>query len=164
MEMTMKTRTVRDIMTTKVHTLPAGARVADAAQKLTEWRVGGVPVLEGDRIVGVISKSDLVDPKSGLSSGGTRPISEVMTHMILTVRPSEPAMLAVRLMLDASIHRVVVVDEGGKLAGILSPTDVLRALERGEPITAGDAAMAPDPAQPAPKASVLDLRSFEVRI
>lgn len=151
----MKTLRVRDIMSNEVQTLSTGTTVAQAAAFLTERRVGGVPVTDGGRLVGVVSKSDLVDPKSGLSTGGSRPINEVMTHLTLTVRPDDSVMLAVRRMLDAGIHRVVVVDEDGKLSGILSPTDVLRAVERGDVISE-DA--------PGPAGSVVDLRTFEVRI
>lgn len=157
----MKTLLVRDIMSAKVHTLSSETSVADAARSLTDLRVGGVPVLSGDRIVGVISKSDLVDPKSGLSSGGSRSVGEVMTHFVLTVRPTDPAALAISRMLDASIHRVVVVDEAGKLAGILSSIDVLRAIERGDRIGT-DEPSAPRPAEK--KAEVVDLRTFEIRI
>lgn len=157
----MKTLLVRDIMTSKVHSLGSDTKVAEAARRLTDFHVGGVPVVDGDRIVGVISKSDLVDPKSGLASGGTRTVGEVMTHFVLTVRPEDPVTLAISRMLDASIHRVVVVGEGGKLAGILSSTDVLRAIERGDRIE-GEGAAPPAPAEK--KADVVDLRTFEIRI
>lgn len=151
----MKTLRVRDIMSNEVQTLSTGTTVAEAAALLTERRVSGVPVVDGGRLIGVVSKSDLVDPKSGLSTGGARSIDDVMTHLTLTVRPDDSVMLAVRRMLDAGIHRVVVVDESGKLCGILSPTDVLRAVERGD-------AIAED--VPGPAGSIVDLRTFEVRL
>ncbi|MCK6592416.1 MAG: CBS domain-containing protein [Polyangiaceae bacterium] len=157
----MKTLLVRDIMTSKVHSLGSDTKVAEAARMLTDFHVGGVPVVDGDRIVGVISKSDLVSPKSGLAQGGTRSVREVMTHFVLTVRPEDPVSLAISRMLDAGIHRVVVVGDGGKIAGILSSTDVLRAIERGERVGAEGA----PPAAPAEKkADVVDLRTFEIRI
>jgi CBS-domain-containing membrane protein len=158
----MKTLLVRDVMTSKVHSMGSDTSVADAARRLTELRVGGAPVVDGDRIVGVISKSDLVDPRSGLASGGARRVGEVMTHFALTVRPDDPATLAISRMLDASIHRVVVVGEGGKLAGILSSTDVLRAIERGDRIGSEEEAARPAPAEK--KSEVVDLRTFEIRI
>lgn len=157
----MKTLLVRDIMTSKVHSMGSDTKVAEAARMLTDLRVGGVPVVDGDRIVGVISKSDLVSPRSGLSSGGTRAVGEVMTHFVLTVRPEDPVTLAISRMLDAGIHRVVVVGEGGKLAGMLSSTDVLRAIERGDRIgVEGAPAAAPSDK----KAEVVDLRTFEIHI
>lgn len=151
----MKTLRVRDIMSNQVQTLSTGTTVAEAAKLLTERRVSGVPVLDGGRIVGVVSKSDLVDPKSGLSEGGSRRVEEVMTHLTLTVRPDDTVMLAVRRMLDAGIHRIVVVDASGKLCGILSPTDVLRVVESGGVITDDTNGS---------EAPVVDLRTFEVRI
>src|SRR5690349_17753145 len=66
------------------------------------------------------------------SEPGELTVDDVMTHLVFAVRSGDPAMLAVRLMVEEGIHRAVVVDEGGKLAGIVSPMDVLRALARGE--------------------------------
>ena len=151
----MKTLRVRDIMSKEVQTLSTGTTVAEAARILTERHVSGVPVIDGGRIVGVVSKSDLVDPKSGLSEGGSRRVEEVMTHLTLTVRPEDTVMLAVRRRLGAGIPRIVVVDADGKRCGILSPTDVLRVVENGGAIV--DDVNGSD-------APIVDLRTFEVRV
>jgi len=131
----MKRLRVRDIMTTKVITLSRSATTGEAARKLSDHRISGAPVLEGERIVGVVSKSDLLDMRTRSSREGQLTVDDVMTHLIFGVRPGDPAMLAVRLMVEEGIHRVVVVNEAGKLAGIISPMDVLRALCRGERVT-----------------------------
>jgi CBS-domain-containing membrane protein len=135
-----KTMRVRDIMTTEVVTLVASTSLDDAARSLTYHQVTGAPVLEHGRIVGVVSKSDLVDPRHR-SAGDTKPtVRDAMTRIVHAVRPGDPAMSAVRLMVDQSVHRAVVVDEKGKLAGIVSPMDVLRALARGDAVQENDPA------------------------
>jgi CBS-domain-containing membrane protein len=159
-----KTMRVRDIMTTEVITLVASTSLDDAARSLTYHQVTGAPVLEHGRIVGVVSKSDLVDPRHR-SSGDAKPIvRDAMTRIVHAVRPGDPAMAAVRLMVDQSVHRAVVVDDKGKLAGIVSPMDVLRALARGDAVQENDPAFLDRQdrhADPAIVTEWVDLTSFD---
>ncbi len=62
-----------------------------------------------------------------------------MTKAVRAVRPGDPVMMAVRLMVDEGVHRVVVVDDKGKLAGIVSSMDVLHSLARGDRVQEHDA-------------------------
>jgi CBS-domain-containing membrane protein len=135
---TGRTVRVRDIMTAEVVTLAASTSVEDAARSLTFHQVGGAPVLDHGRIVGVVSKSDLVDPRHR-TGGGQPAVREVMTKVVRAVRPGDPAMMAVRLMVNENVHRALVVDERGKLVGIVSSMDALSALARGDALQTHDA-------------------------
>jgi predicted transcriptional regulator len=57
-----------------------------------------------------------------------------MTRVIYAVRAEDPLMNAVRLMLQENIHRAMVVNDDGSIAGIITPMDVLRALARVNPV------------------------------
>lgn len=119
---------IRDIMSRNVFTLSEQASLEDAAWGLTANGVSGAPVRDANgRLVGVLSKSDLVDPDRG-QDGEERTVGEAMTPALLAMNADEPAMAAVRLMVADGIHRVIVIDERGRLAGIVTPMDVLRAL------------------------------------
>jgi chloride channel protein, CIC family len=167
MKTSSKTSRVRDIMTTEVITLSASTSVTDAARSLTFHHVSGVPVIDGGRIVGVVSKSDLVDPRH-------RPpatVRDAMSPVVYAVRPGDPTMMAVRLMVRENVHRAVVVDERGKLAGMVSAMDVIRALARGDHVQDDDAAFqeskerhaaTESERQPEIVAEYVDLTSFEV--
>jgi CBS-domain-containing membrane protein len=86
---------------------------------------------ERGRLVGVLSKSDLADPRHRPPLGpGT--VEHAVTRVAYAVRASDPVMTAVRLMIDHGIHRALVLNEDGTVAGIVAPMDVLRALARGE--------------------------------
>src|SRR5690349_12581206 len=61
-EETMKVVRVREIMTKSVQTMPAHTTIEEAARILTSHHISGAPVLDAGRLVGVVSKSDLVDP------------------------------------------------------------------------------------------------------
>ena len=91
---------VRDIMTPDVVTLAASTKLEDAARSMSFHRVSGAPVLERGHIVGVISKTDLVDPKNRGAMSGT--VADLMTRITHAVQPDDPAILAARLMVEAA--------------------------------------------------------------
>lgn len=123
---------VRDVMSADVKTLVATTSIDDAARSLTLHHVGGAPVMEHGRVVGVISKSDLVAPRNRSGAKGETTVGQVMTPLVQSVKEGEPLMAAVRLMVDQGIHRAVVTDGKGRLVGIVTAMDVLRALTRGD--------------------------------
>jgi CBS-domain-containing membrane protein len=79
----------------------------------------------------MITRSDLADPRRRASAST---VEDVATRVVYAVRASDPIMNAVRLMLDESIHRALVVNEDGSIAGIVAPTDILKALLKGEDV------------------------------
>jgi predicted transcriptional regulator len=124
---------VRDIMSEHALSFTLGTSIDDAVSALTAHHIGGAPVVEGGRVVGVISKTDILDPdRMG------RVVGEIMTPLVVYLRADEPAMAAVRLMLAEGVHRVIVVKEMGKLAGIVTTTDVLKAIHHGHSFQEGD--------------------------
>lgn len=125
--------TVFDIMTRKVLTVAAEADLKDVAWGLTLKGFSGAPVKdETGQVIGVLSKSDLVDPEKTDSNGaGHGTVRDSMNPVLLTARAGDSMRSAVHRMVELGIHRLVVVDERGELVGILTPTDVLRALLEG---------------------------------
>jgi predicted transcriptional regulator len=117
-------------MTTDVVTLPPDATLAEAAQCFAAHHVSGVPVVDRGRVVGVVSKSDLVDPEKPRASG-TR-IRDIQMPMVFALPRGAAAISAVRLMLAEGIHRVIILGEDGRLEGIVTTIDVLKAVERGD--------------------------------
>jgi CBS domain-containing protein len=165
-EEAMSTLRARDIMTTDILALHAGDSIADAARALTARRISGAPVLDGSRIVGVVSKSDLVDPKHWLDDATHTTVGAVMTRVLYAVRPGDPVMSAVRLMVEQKVHRAVVVTEDGALAGIVTSMDVLRALAQGNCVQEGDFAFDSQRgphSEPAVAVGYVDLQNFELR-
>jgi predicted transcriptional regulator len=123
---------VSDIMTRKVVTLSDQNSLEEAAWRLTANAVSGAPVRDiNGRLVGVLSKSDLIDPDRAVAGDEVPSVGDAMTPALLALREDDLAMDAVRLMVADGIHRVIVIDERGGLAGIVTPMDVLRALVQG---------------------------------
>jgi predicted transcriptional regulator len=126
---------VRDIMTTDVIWLDASAPVEEARRTLVGEHIGGAPVLDGGRVVGVLSKTDLVDPARDAEHQIA--IRDVMTPLVHYLRPGDQAVAAIDMMLREHIHRVIVVQNGNHLAGVVTTTDVLRAVQGGAQLVAG---------------------------
>jgi CBS domain-containing protein len=118
------------ICTREVIVVSPGDSVRDAACLMDEKGVGTVVVLDGEkRPVGILSDRDVAlrcvaggrDPES------TR-IADVMSQPALSVPESTSIEAALRRMAGAHARRLVVVDGGGRLAGLLALSDVLDLL------------------------------------
>ena len=127
----VKVARVRDVMSEGVVFVNAETSAAQAADVLGRHRINGAPVLGNKgRVVGVVSKTDLLDARHRPENGEMQ-VEDAMTRVVFAVRVDDPLMLAVRLMVNEDIHRALVVNDDGSLAGIVSPMDVLRGLANG---------------------------------
>jgi CBS domain-containing protein len=150
-------KTVGEIMTREVTTIPAGATLQEVATLLTAKSISGAPVVdETGKMVGIISESDLLSEarrRSGLPhvaafgvfilpeetlqriyhNGATLLASEVMTRKVVAVSPDMPISKVGDLMVKSKVNRVPVVDENDNILGIVSREDVLRSLFHVEP-------------------------------
>ncbi len=125
---------VVDVMTTEVVFLETTQTLDEAWEILHARGISGAPVLNhAGRLVGIVSKADLADPRHhrGDVAGVVRSVKDVMTRVVYAVRARDSVLSAVKLMIDEDIHRAVVVSDSGSVAGIVTPMDVLRALVQG---------------------------------
>jgi CBS domain-containing protein len=120
---------VREAMAETVTSASPADTVADAARAMREEDAGFLPVLDGDRLVGVLTDRDIVvrvvaeraDP-SEVSAG------DVMSANVQTVAPDADLSDAAKLMSDGEVRRLPVV-EGGRLVGVLSHGNLVQATE-----------------------------------
>lgn len=123
--------TVGDILDVKgrvVHAVAPTTMVYDAIAKMDECRVGALLVMEGERLVGIVSERDYTRRVilRGRASRDT-PVSDIMTADVLTVQPSTTLRECLQVVTDRSIRHLPVVDRG-KVLGVLSVGDLVRAL------------------------------------
>jgi predicted transcriptional regulator len=120
---------ISDVMSRDVFTLLASAPAEQAAWDLSARGFTGAPVRdERGRLVGMLSRSDLVDPERIQSRGGARQVQDLMTPALFTLPPGESISRAVRLMVREGIRRVVVMERSGEMVGIVTSSDILRHL------------------------------------
>lgn len=118
---------VGDIIQRPLVTIPAGRSMLDAAKLMVENNMGLLVICEaGDRtkLAGVVSERDVM---KAIASGRklTSPIDEVSTKQVVTVKASSEVAEAAKAMNKHRIRHVVVVDEQGKLVGVVSMRDLV---------------------------------------
>jgi CBS domain-containing protein len=114
---------VADVMTTRVHTASPLTPFKLLMRLIVENRVSAIPIVDQQGMpVGVVSESDLL-----LKVGGSV-ASDVMTSPAITVALHTGVSEAASSMREKNVRRLVVVDQRGRIAGIVSRSDLLRAL------------------------------------
>ncbi|WP_290811283.1 site-2 protease family protein [Halovivax sp.] len=138
--------TVRDMMTPgdEIDTVEPTLPVAELLDLMLHQRHTGYPVLRGGRIVGIVTLEDVraVPPERREATT----VEDVMTTDELeTVAPDDDAMAALAALQRNDIGRVLVFDDGGDLAGLVTRTDVVTALDIGFVRAAGSHLGVPGP-------------------
>jgi CBS domain-containing protein len=137
---------VSDVMTRNVLSVSPDTPLKEVARILSEKRISGMPVVDGDgRVVGVVAESDIVRQEQGaerdrgllgrLVEGPPLALEahtarEAMNAPAVTVAPDDELAEAARLMTEQGINRLPVVDGGQRLAGIVTRADLVRAFAR----------------------------------
>jgi acetoin utilization protein AcuB len=124
---------VQDSMTREVAVLPPQATAGEALALCRERRIRHLPVLEDERLVGIVSDRDLRSATPALGDParaealGRIPVSQVMASDVTTARPEDPIEEAANAMREKKVGCLPVV-EGDALVGIISSSDVMEAL------------------------------------
>jgi CBS domain-containing protein len=142
---------VRDVMTTEVVAVETWTPFKEIVARLAEHRISAVPVLDADRrVLGVVTEADLLlkqeqehpDPKVDVPLAWSRRrrlerkkaaavvAGKLMTTPPVTVPPTATVTEAARRMHTARVKRLPVVDEEGRLVGIVSRADLLKVFTR----------------------------------
>jgi CBS domain-containing protein len=150
----MPTKTVADIMTRNPIVVKPETALSEAIKILADRRISGLPVVnDHDQLIGVISETDLMWQETGVTPPAYimlldsviylespakyerdlhkalgQTVGEVMTKGkdVVTIRPERPIREAAQLMHERSVHRLPVVDETGKVIGVLTRGDIVR--------------------------------------
>jgi CBS domain-containing protein len=144
---------VGDLMTTSVVMIGTETPLRDVAAILAERSISGLPVVsERGIVLGVVSEADILAKERGpLAPRGrimsffvdhdraeleqkleARTAGEAMTAPAVTIGPKRPVAAAAALMIDRRVNRLPVVDEHGKLVGIVTRADLVRAFTRSD--------------------------------
>ena len=114
---------IRDIMTTDVETCSLLDNVYEVAVKMKEFDVGAIPIVDGERLVGMITDRDLVIRGVAEKNPGSSKVEEVMSDHLITITPEATTDEAANIMAEHQISRLPIV-EGDKLVGIVSLGDL----------------------------------------
>ena len=144
---------VHEVMTTNVITAGSDATLKEAALLLAENGISGLPVVDDEgTVVGVFSEADVLAKETATESDhqgiaqwlfgprdpwletrlAARTVGEVMSSPALTIDADRPVVEAATRMLEDGINRLPVVDAHGKLVGLVSRGDLVRAFVRSD--------------------------------
>ena len=118
---------VRELMTKQPTTVEPDATLGEVATLMKQEDCGSIPVVEGGRLVGIVTDRDIV--VRGIAAGAdprTQRASKVMSSDPVTVGPDDDVTDAEKKMADRQIRRLPVV-EGGKLVGLIVTAQIARA-------------------------------------
>lgn len=116
---------ISEVMTANPDTAEAGDSIATVAARMESGNFGSLPVLDGGRLVGVVTDRDIVVRGVAKGSGPDTPVRDVMTPDPVCVEPDSDVEAAAELMQEKQIRRLYVT-EGDKLVGIVAMADVAR--------------------------------------
>src|SRR5436190_15926475 len=118
-------KSVREAMTSNPCNIDADKPVAYAARMMRDEDVGIAPIVEGDRLVGVLTDRDVAVRvvAEGLDPERVK-VFEVASRDVVTLDPGQDLDEALRLMARHKVRRLPVVEEDGRLAGVVAQADI----------------------------------------
>lgn len=140
---------VKDVMTKEVITVTKYESIMAVADILADRNISGLPVVDKDRkVLGIITQADILsvvgvgrehtfrdllkymlgEPLPARRMGDI--VGDIMTTQVVTIKPDAYIAEAVRIMDDKKIRRLIVVDDGQTLLGIITRADILKAVIR----------------------------------
>ena len=116
---------IRDVMTSSPRSVESSTPIAEVARLMKTEDVGAIPITDGERLVGIVTDRDITVV---VVAGGKDPQSttagEIASQDLVTVDPQQDLDEALRLMAQHQVRRIPVVEEDGKLVGMLAQKDV----------------------------------------
>jgi CBS domain-containing protein len=118
---------IRDLMTKNPRSLESGSTVIEAARLMRDEDAGIIPVVEGEKLVGTVTDRDIaIRVVAEGKSPESMTVGEIASRELVTIDPQQELDEALRLMARHQIRRLPVVEEDGKLVGIVAQADIAR--------------------------------------
>lgn len=129
---------VSKIMSSNVAVIQEGQPLSEVRQTMCDRNIHHVPIVNGKKLVGLVSFTDLMKINLVINGADERSIStiidqnfrivDVMSKDLSTIRDTDTVRHASELLIKGHFHSLPVIDEGGNIVGILTSTDLIRYL------------------------------------
>lgn len=121
-----RVKRAESVMITDPITINPEATVADAINLMSEYGIGGIPVVDANRILkGIVTNRDL-----RFENNRAKKISEVMTTKLITINHQTDLEAAARILQKHKIEKLPMVDESGRLTGLITYKDITKTKDR----------------------------------
>jgi CBS domain-containing protein len=120
-------QSIKDVMTSNPCSIDADKSVAYAAKMMRDEDVGLAPIVEGDKLIGMLTDRDIAIRvvAEGRDPGQVK-VRDVASKQVVTIDPQQDLAEALRIMAKHQVRRLAVVEEDGKLVGVVAQADVAR--------------------------------------
>jgi CBS domain-containing protein len=117
---------VSEVMTRDVQTVRADQPVQEAASFMLSSDAGSIPVMDGERLIGMITDRDIAVRGVAKGHGPDTPVGDLMTDDLVVVRDDDEIEDVATRMSEAQVRRLPVIDQDERLCGIVSLGDLSR--------------------------------------
>ena len=121
---------VSDIMKKKIISIDETETIKKAASMMNEAEIGSIIITKDNIPVGILTERDFVTKIASKDISLSVPVSQVMTHPLLVIAPNQTVWEVAEIMKNMGIHRVAV-QEGGKIIGMVTTTDLVKIVSIG---------------------------------
>jgi CBS domain-containing protein len=120
-------KSIREVMTDNPRTVTADSSVAEAARVMRDEDAGIVPIVDGEKLSGVITDRDItIQVVADGKDPQTTKVTEAASKNVVTIDPQQDLDEALRLMAQHQVRRLPVTEEDGRLVGIVAQADVAK--------------------------------------
>ncbi|MBW7897850.1 Magnesium transporter MgtE [Candidatus Brocadiaceae bacterium B188] len=119
---------ISHVMTTNVKTVQISQKMSEVLRVLAENQIHHVPVVDGRRLSGMISTTDIIRLNITVSTADEWSIEEVMKRNLVTIDINDSVRKAAQLLSDGIFHSLPVINNERHLVGIITSTDLIRYL------------------------------------
>src|SRR6266550_2604432 len=120
-------QSIRDVMTSNPCTIDANESVAYAAKMMRDEDVGLAPIVEGDKLIGMLTDRDVA---VRVAAQGKNPeqvrVRDVASKQVVTIGPQQDLDEALRIMAEHQVRRLPIVEGDGRLVGVVAQADIAR--------------------------------------
>ncbi|HEX9029784.1 MAG TPA: CBS domain-containing protein [Anaerolineales bacterium] len=117
---------IGDVMALDIKMVSPEVPMSTLLELLRQGHISGAPVVDQDKLVGIVSLEDLI--RSMTATDLEAPISKYMSPQVITVNSFDPVVEALEMFSKTHVGRLPVVDENGKLVGMITKGDVTRGI------------------------------------
>lgn len=133
--------TVESVMTRQIQTITPEITIGELQRLFDQYGYNMFPVVEGEHLLGVVSEFDFLrafifDNRAPVPRYGAllaKPVSAICAKDIMTVRPHQPLTRVLELMVETRCKSFPVVDDSGRLVGIIARRDLIHRLPEERP-------------------------------
>ena len=116
---------ITELMTPNPRTIDQNKPVSDAAKMMRDEDVGLAPIVDGDRLVGTVTDRDIaIRIVAEGKDPATTKVMEIASRELITIDPQQDLDEAMKLMARHQVRRLPVVEEDGKLVGVVAQADI----------------------------------------